>query len=168
MVIQIKWGGKNFHKYSNKNWTPEEIEWLLENANKGAHYAVKELNKSYSTIVNQAYRMRISLRTQNYKGKRMLGEVKINKPAPKLYQIKPITIKQLRESVLIRDGYKCGYCGIKLTKENTTLDHKIPVSAGGKTTYNNLISCCRKCNYTKGQVCYECPHLEARLGVSDG
>ena len=168
MVIPIKWGGKNFHKYSNKNWTPEEIEWLLENANKGAYYAVKELNKSYSTIVNQAYRMRISLRTQNYKGKRMLGEVKINKPAPKLYQIKPITIKQLRKSVLIRDGYKCGYCGIELTKENTTLDHKIPVSAGGKTTYNNLISCCRKCNYTKGQVCYECPHLEARLGVSNG
>ena len=168
MVIPIKWGGKNFHKYSNKNWTPEEIEWLLENANKGAHYAVKELNKSYSTIVNQAYRMRISLRTQNYKGKRMLGEVKINKPAPKLYQIKPISIKQLRKSVLIRDGYKCGYCGIELTKENTTLDHKIPVSAGGKTTYNNLISCCRKCNYTKGQVCYECPHLEARLGVSNG
>ena len=168
MVIPIKWGGKNFHKYSNKNWTPEEIEWLLENANKGAYYAVKELNKSYSTIVNQAYRMRISLRTQNYKGKRMLGEVKINKPAPKLYQIKPISIKQLRKSVLIRDGYKCGYCGIELTKENTTLDHKIPVSAGGKTTYNNLISCCRKCNYTKGQVCDECPHLEARLGVSNG
>ena len=166
MVIPIKWGGKNFHKYSNKNWSEEEINWLLKNANKGVHYAMKELNKTYATVVNQAYRMRISLRTDNNRGGRMLGEA--NNPTPKLYQIKPITIKQLRKSVLIRDGYKCGYCGIELTKGNTTLDHKIPVSAGGKTTYNNLISCCRKCNYTKGQVCYECPHLEARLGVSNG
>ena len=166
MVIPIKWGGKNFHKYSNKNWSKEEIDWLLKNANKGVHYAMKELNKSYATVVNQACRMRISLRIPGSRGGRMLGEA--NNPAPKLYQIKPITIKQLRDSVLMRDDYKCGYCGIKLTKENTTLDHKIPVSAGGKTTYNNLISCCKQCNYTKGQVCYECPHLEARLGVSNG
>ena len=166
MILPIKDQQKNFHKYSNKNWSDNEIDWLLENKTKGVYYAMKELNKTYSTIVNQACRMRISLRIPGSRGGRMLGEA--NNPATKLYQIKPITIKQLRDSVLMRDDYKCGYCGIELTKGNTTLDHKIPVSAGGKTTYNNLISCCKKCNYTKGQVCYECPHLEARLGVSNG
>jgi len=166
MDIPIKWGGKKFHKYSNKNWSKEEIDWLLKNANKGVHYAMKELNKTYATVVNQAYRMRISLRTDDNRGGRMLGEA--NNPAPKLYQIKKPTIKDIRSSVLRRDGHKCHYCRIKLTDKTMTIDHKIPVSVGGKNHFNNYVAACVTCNYTKGQVCYECPHLEARLGVSNG
>lgn len=166
MILPNKENRPNFHKYSNKNWTKEEIDWLLKNANKGVYFVMKELNKTYRTVVNQAYRMRISLRPDNTQGGRMLGEA--NNSAPKLYQIKKPTIKAIRLSVLGRDGYKCHYCKIDLTIKTMTIDHKIPVSLGGKDHFNNYVASCMKCNYIKGNVCYQCPHLEVRLGVSNG
>lgn len=40
----------------------------------------------------------------------------------------------------------CAYCG----EHADTLDHVIPRHKGGLTTKNNLISCCRRCNGSKG------------------
>lgn len=47
--------------------------------------------------------------------------------------------------VLLRDGYKCVYCGAKAD----TLDHIIPVSKGGKSTWENSYASCFKCNQKK-------------------
>ena len=44
----------------------------------------------------------------------------------------------------------CYYCGCKLTEK--TVDHKIPVKSGGKTTEDNLVVCCENCNREKGQL----------------
>jgi 5-methylcytosine-specific restriction endonuclease McrA len=56
----------------------------------------------------------------------------------------------LRKSVIERDGYFCVYCDEDLTNSEIHLDHVIPESAGGPTTYDNLQVTCRKCNLAKG------------------
>ena len=56
----------------------------------------------------------------------------------------------LRKSVIDRDGYYCVYCDEDLNNAEIHLDHVIPESQGGTTTYNNLQVTCRKCNLAKG------------------
>jgi len=48
-----------------------------------------------------------------------------------------------------RDNYTCQYCGKSPTKKNTTIDHVIPVSKGGETSYENCVTACYKCNNRK-------------------
>jgi 5-methylcytosine-specific restriction endonuclease McrA len=51
-----------------------------------------------------------------------------------------------RHNIYRRDGHKCGYCE---SKSNLTLDHIIPKSKGGKNSWTNLVTCCKKCNTKK-------------------
>jgi len=53
-----------------------------------------------------------------------------------------------KKSVFIRDKYMCLYCGKKIS--NPTLDHIIPKSKGGKSTFENLATSCVECNQKKG------------------
>ena len=57
-----------------------------------------------------------------------------------------------RENVFKRDGHKCQYCG---TQKDLTLDHLIPKAKGGKTSWNNLVTACKKCNSVKGDYSLE-------------
>lgn len=52
-----------------------------------------------------------------------------------------------KENVFKRDGFQCQYCG---TQKDLTLDHLIPKAKGGKTSWNNLVTACKKCNSLKG------------------
>ena len=49
-----------------------------------------------------------------------------------------------------RDGARCVYCDDDLSSAEIHMDHVIPESQGGSTTYNNLQVTCRKCNLAKG------------------
>lgn len=51
-----------------------------------------------------------------------------------------------RHSILARDGYTCQYCG---STRDLTIDHVVPRWMGGPHTWENLITCCRKCNLKK-------------------
>jgi len=57
---------------------------------------------------------------------------------------------QLRRRVLERDGYYCVFCDEDLHDAEIHMDHVIPESKGGPTTYDNLQVTCRKCNLAKG------------------
>ena len=52
-----------------------------------------------------------------------------------------------RHNIFRRDSHKCQYCG---TSKELTLDHLIPKSKGGKSTWTNLVTACKKCNARKG------------------
>lgn len=54
-----------------------------------------------------------------------------------------------RQNIFKRDNGKCQYCG---TTKGLTLDHVIPRSKGGKSTWNNLVTACQKCNSKKGSL----------------
>ena len=56
----------------------------------------------------------------------------------------------LRRRVIERDGIHCVYCDDDLSNAEIHMDHVIPESQGGSTTYNNLQVTCRKCNLAKG------------------
>jgi hypothetical protein len=45
---------------------------------------------------------------------------------------------------------KCIYCETKLTEENATTDHIIPIASGGNNCKVNLIVCCQPCNSDRG------------------
>lgn len=55
--------------------------------------------------------------------------------------------RQHEGAVFARDGYACVYCGSPL---NLSLDHIIPQSRGGSHDPDNLCTCCRSCNSSKG------------------
>lgn len=44
---------------------------------------------------------------------------------------------------------KCAYCSVELTASIIQIDHKIPLTRGGKHNFNNLALSCRDCNYLK-------------------
>ncbi|WKN44340.1 HNH endonuclease [Tunicatimonas pelagia] len=52
-----------------------------------------------------------------------------------------------RQNVFKRDKFTCQYCG---SPKNLTLDHVIPRSKGGKTSWANLVTACQPCNTQKG------------------
>jgi hypothetical protein len=56
----------------------------------------------------------------------------------------------LRKEIIERDGYHCQYCGWAINEGKEHIDHVIPWSRGGETSFNNLVVSCRKCNARKG------------------
>ena len=55
-----------------------------------------------------------------------------------------------RKNILMRDRYTCQYCGKVMQSGELTLDHVIPRSRSGETTWENLVACCHTCNNRKG------------------
>lgn len=51
------------------------------------------------------------------------------------------------QNIYKRDGHSCQYCG---SRDNLTLDHVQPRSRGGKLSWTNLVTACRRCNSLKG------------------
>lgn len=58
--------------------------------------------------------------------------------------------RNIRRMVIERDGQRCVYCDEDLTDKEIHLDHVVPESQGGPTTFHNLQVTCRKCNLQKG------------------
>jgi CRISPR/Cas system Type II protein with McrA/HNH and RuvC-like nuclease domain len=59
-----------------------------------------------------------------------------------------------RENVYRRDNFECVYCG-DYNRKTLTLDHVVPQSKGGKDTWDNLVTACRKCNSEKSNLTLE-------------
>ncbi len=61
----------------------------------------------------------------------------------RLWKIPPVN----RRELLKRDHHCCQYCG---NNKRLTIDHIIPVSKGGKNTWDNVVIACENCNQKKG------------------
>lgn len=63
----------------------------------------------------------------------------------------PITAapKFCRRSILLRDRYRCQYCGKQFVGDDLTFDHVIPRAKGGQTVWENILSACVQCNKDK-------------------
>jgi 5-methylcytosine-specific restriction endonuclease McrA len=55
-----------------------------------------------------------------------------------------------RKNILMRDRFTCQYCHRTMPSGELTLDHVIPRSRAGETTWENLVACCHPCNNRKG------------------
>ncbi len=54
-----------------------------------------------------------------------------------------------RYTLFRRDLFTCQYCAKALSANSLTVDHIIPKSQGGLTTWLNCCACCSKCNSAK-------------------
>jgi len=66
------------------------------------------------------------------------------------YMKPKITVRFSKSNVFLRDSYTCQYCSDGVNRKTATLDHVLPVSHGGKTTYENCVTACGPCNSSKG------------------
>lgn len=57
-----------------------------------------------------------------------------------------------RKALLVRDNHKCVYCGTPISINSLTLDHILPRSKGGETSWQNIVASCKKCNSLKGDM----------------
>lgn len=73
------------------------------------------------------------------------------------------TVKYSRRNVFQRDNHKCVYCENKRPEmidncrgdKALTLDHVIPRSKGGKSSWSNIVTACKWCNADKGDKLLE-------------
>ena len=56
-----------------------------------------------------------------------------------------------RFNVFLRDNFTCQYCNYNFLANELTFDHLIPRCLNGKTSWNNVVSACTKCNLKKGR-----------------
>ena len=54
-----------------------------------------------------------------------------------------------RSNIFRRDKHTCQYCCKRFLERDLTLDHIMPVSRGGKKTWENITTACRTCNQKK-------------------
>lgn len=66
------------------------------------------------------------------------------------YEKRKTAVRYSKHNVFLRDGYTCQYCGDDVSRKTATLDHVLPVSHGGKTTFENTVCACATCNANKG------------------
>jgi len=63
-------------------------------------------------------------------------------------RIPRVALQPTRSNILLRDDETCQYCGKH--SRDLTLDHIIPRSRGGQSTWENLVASCKACNGKKG------------------
>lgn len=55
-----------------------------------------------------------------------------------------------RANVFVRDNYTCQYCHKQMKRADLNIDHVMPKSRGGLTTWDNVVTSCVRCNLRKG------------------
>lgn len=55
-----------------------------------------------------------------------------------------------RRTVMARDYHTCQYCSAQPLQSDLTIDHVLPRSRGGETSWENVVTACRRCNTRKG------------------
>jgi 5-methylcytosine-specific restriction endonuclease McrA len=59
-------------------------------------------------------------------------------------------VRFTRLNVYARDRHSCQYCGRRLGRSELNLDHVVPRSLGGASTWDNVVCACHRCNRVKG------------------
>lgn len=67
-----------------------------------------------------------------------------------------------RRSLFKRDNNTCNYCGAQPGTEELTIDHIMPRSRGGKTTWENCCIACLQCNIKKSNRTPEEANMKLR------
>jgi 5-methylcytosine-specific restriction endonuclease McrA len=70
---------------------------------------------------------------------RLLRYVHYRQPLPKL----------TRANIYARDDFRCAFCGREYEARALSLDHIVPRAQGGKTLWENVVTCCVPCNVKK-------------------
>ncbi len=84
-----------------------------------------------------------------------LGTLLAPQPTPRrsrrAYTGDPVSIAD-KEYVSVRDGWRCTYCGKRVTRRTRHIDHSVSRVNGGTNHLNNLRLSCAPCNLSKGPL----------------
>lgn len=69
-------------------------------------------------------------------------------------------VKFNRRNIYARDSNRCQYCGKRFSTTELSLDHVVPRSQGGQSTWENIVCACLQCNIKKGGRTPEQAHLK--------
>lgn len=64
-------------------------------------------------------------------------------------QLPAQAVRFSRETLFKRDHYRCQYCGNNYADSHLNMDHVIPKDRGGRTSWENIVTSCMKCNTHK-------------------
>jgi len=87
-------------------------------------------------------------------------------PAPDVIVLKeygkmpPTKIGFNRSTLFRRDEHTCQYCGVQLPGSELQIEHVMPRSRGGPTTWENTVAACDRCNS------YKADRLPAEAGMT--
>lgn len=71
-------------------------------------------------------------------------------------------VKYNRSNIFLRDDFKCQFCGKSPSISQLTLDHVVPKSHGGPTSWSNCSTACKDCNSRKGNDASIVPKIMPR------
>ncbi len=109
------------------------------------------VNERYETFDFEAWRRRrvapggVAVGTPS-------GEISIPKVIvlPGFDRVPKRHVRYSRVNIFGRDKFTCQYCGKKPQRSLLNIDHVVPRSLGGRTTWENVVCCCVDCNRCKG------------------
>ncbi|MFO0837798.1 MAG: HNH endonuclease [Phycisphaerae bacterium] len=61
-----------------------------------------------------------------------------------------VEVKLNRRNLFARDQNRCQYCGKRYSSSELSIDHVLPRSQGGVTSWDNVVCACVRCNVRKG------------------
>lgn len=122
---------------------PEEFESIYANA---ASVDIEDIvidtrNGIWDDIIRQTDLVEVEIFDHNEKRKIIVRKTQRQMDA------------KVQWEVFRRDKYKCRYCAVDNVP--LTVDHVLTWENGGPTYPENLVTCCRKCNKTRGNTPYE-------------
>jgi 5-methylcytosine-specific restriction endonuclease McrA len=103
------------------------------------------LSKKKVTFLDDEVRKAIE---ENIKARRLDMERPVIVQLLANVRVPRVALQPTRANILLRDEDTCQYCGKR--SRDLTLDHVVPRSRGGKSTWENLVASCRACNSKKG------------------
>ncbi len=103
------------------------------------------LSKKKVTFVDENVRQLIE---ENIQSRRLELERPVIVQLLANVRVPRVALQPTRSNILLRDEETCQYCGKR--SRDLTLDHIIPRSRGGQSTWENLVASCKACNGKKG------------------
>ena len=125
------------------------------------HEPVLVLNATFEPINVTAVRRAMVLMLKGVAQAEELNSTHVHSPSKSLpvpsvirllaYRHIPQQTRALsRKNILLRDRNTCQFCGSTFPASELTLDHVVPRSRGGRSSWENLVASCYRCNNRKG------------------
>lgn len=137
----------------NKAWIPIDIISVFD--------AVTKMYRGKAMALDASFRMHNwESWVSNWKEAALLAQQVIKTPSDAIPLPRVIVLKDYkgfvrkspkcnRRNLFIRDGKTCQYCGKKGDYSDFEIEHIMPQSRGGKTTWENVVLSCTACNQKK-------------------
>jgi 5-methylcytosine-specific restriction endonuclease McrA len=130
---------KEYHQKHLEEQKRKQKEYRIKNKKRKQDYRLR-----YRSITENKEKINAKQRHYYYKNKEKAYEANLRRRARKRNAKAFFISKKDIKKIYMLPCFACG------SKENITMDHKVPISRGGSHGIGNLLSLCKSCNSSKG------------------